>query len=682
MLGDEDVPRFIDFMLKHRLSATGFHVLGSLLVEPFKHDHSPALNLWTDSEAQTEATIQFLQQDLGFTRKSSHRELEDLITATQGQSFTRRRLKQRCKIVVRHGAPVLHPILQMRVQFNGATVQAPSFPRSPQYIELDELPAVTNDLWELVCEELNDLLDTGFRWTSGAERFFSAVHAVLQPLNDHDSIAAEVSRAGLSFRILGAALQTKIAYVSTPSLVEVQITTHDDPTVRRVVLWKAAESGAVEARIQVQQVLSANGTNAALFSKLSAFFNALKREISLATVHTVQDGVSVVTSNVEALTRLDPQGKRFSVQGETLTQKLDEAWQPAPLPGHVDHWFSNTMMQRPRPHKIRLAVKLEVGNMSKRYVLFESKPEWPWAPEDPSDEPRSDQNVSLDYVASLSETEKRALRQWSRMEVHFRTTVEVQYALQRHLITQIFLRAPRLTQPLEVYRGWQLNSVKDIDPNRAGFLATSLSRDSATEFMRGKCCLTRIIVPVGTPVLLLQGISRMPWEAEVLLPSAWQLQPLERENQYAYIPSPAFTSGRALNTALRSSMHILSRLVSTRRNHIINSIISTQMPSEVVRDAVKELRTRLEKMLLDVAPLKLRGDGLLAEVRFTYALLFGVSALDSPEHISFRMQWLFQQAIEDVSVEAQVHLQLACEVAELSGDADLKQICGYWRSAS
>ena len=122
MLGDEDVPRFIDFMLKHRLSATGFHVLGSLLVEPLKHDHSPALNLWTDSEAQTEATIQFLQQDLGFTRKISHRELEDLITATQGQSFTRRRLKQRCKIVVRHGAPVLHPILQMRVQFNGATV--------------------------------------------------------------------------------------------------------------------------------------------------------------------------------------------------------------------------------------------------------------------------------------------------------------------------------------------------------------------------------------------------------------------------------------------------------------------------------------------------------------------------------------------------------------------------------
>lgn len=89
----------------------------------------------------------------------------------------------------------------------------------------------------------------------------------------------------------------------------------------------------------------------------------------------------------------------------------------------------------------------------------------------------------------------------------------------RH-VDELFSRCPRLIEPMVVFRGLK-TSVPDEYYEQA-YTSTTLSFFHALHYKSKKendpCCIQRITIPVGIPVLFLETVSSFRGEWEILLP--------------------------------------------------------------------------------------------------------------------------------------------------------------------
>jgi predicted nucleic acid-binding Zn finger protein len=90
----------------------------------------------------------------------------------------------------------------------------------------------------------------------------------------------------------------------------------------------------------------------------------------------------------------------------------------------------------------------------------------------------------------------------------------------------IIVNSPKLTRPIKVFRGIQnnkylLESVKINNGNEYiindNFISTSFYLESATYFMKNRCCLLDLTLDTSTPCLLTAHISRCGTEYEITL---------------------------------------------------------------------------------------------------------------------------------------------------------------------
>lgn len=173
--------------------------------------------------------------------------------------------------------------------------------------------------------------------------------------------------------------------------------------------------------------------------------------------------------------------------------------------------------------------------------------------------------ASLSFVERLPPADRAVLDEWTRNHQVFLNDHASREEGKRRL-KQIFLRAPRLTKPIVLYRGLMVNDAKEIHGSGVNPMATSTSLDFARSFAWSDCCVLKLTVPAGTPVIALQRVGVYAGESEVLLPPSWALK-LGRQDRHGviraeYIPSELYAHGsQVVREMLTKVLSVLGRLV-------------------------------------------------------------------------------------------------------------------------
>ena len=162
-----------------------------------------------------------------------------------------------------------------------------------------------------------------------------------------------------------------------------------------------------------------------------------------------------------------------------------------------------------------------------------------------------DLTASNDYVQQLPMRYKLAVRSWTRNNMH----VLHRRDLLRHRVSlyEVFVHAPRLTQPLRVYRGVSLSGPDRLRLSSPYPLSVTPIQRAADHFTWGSpCCLLDIIVPPGTPVLNLADprVGDLSGVDEIVLPPDGTLEPELGKLSFVYRPHERYAHGPALSTRL------------------------------------------------------------------------------------------------------------------------------------
>jgi hypothetical protein len=138
-----------------------------------------------------------------------------------------------------------------------------------------------------------------------------------------------------------------------------------------------------------------------------------------------------------------------------------------------------------------------------------------------SDDLESILEPQFDYVNNLSDPIKAAILDYTaeayrdlneRLRSGSILTSDQRRLLER--IDQAFDRVPPTEQPIIVYRGVRGSFLPDI----VSYVSTSYDPDVAISFAGTVCCYLKIIIPAGSHILPITGISKNPQESEILLP--------------------------------------------------------------------------------------------------------------------------------------------------------------------
>ena len=180
------------------------------------------------------------------------------------------------------------------------------------------------------------------------------------------------------------------------------------------------------------------------------------------------------------------------------------------------------------------------------------------------------------------------------------------------LIDTAFDNVPVTQTPIMLYRGVRINFRERLLSDINSYVSTSYDLNVAKSFTGKQCCLLKIIIPPGSSILPIEGISRSPNEREVLLPRYGKLV-ITNTNIYSdqvknydlvYIPEASISLIRAPeNPSIKISdgeiEHWVSRILSLISpeeleifgpNAAVDSIISTSfrdflVPSEAIHKA-------------------------------------------------------------------------------------------------
>ena len=128
-----------------------------------------------------------------------------------------------------------------------------------------------------------------------------------------------------------------------------------------------------------------------------------------------------------------------------------------------------------------------------------------------------DQYMAWKYARNLSSTKKRVLMNWKR-----EITESGQKSMQK-----IYDAAPKLTSPWSVYRGLSgdCTSVDDVEIDIDEYASATFSLEVAEEFAEEFGIVLEIVLPVGTPcVLLVDTFDKALHEYEVILPRNSELR--------------------------------------------------------------------------------------------------------------------------------------------------------------
>lgn len=137
-----------------------------------------------------------------------------------------------------------------------------------------------------------------------------------------------------------------------------------------------------------------------------------------------------------------------------------------------------------------------------------------------------DYAASIQYVANLSVEEKDILFLYTRGSSSFQDSSHTNPVndLERALLEHVFVNAPRLTKPLKLWRGVDLNRIKNYTTIRDIFISTTFDPAIALGFIANGCCLLHITFPVGFPLLCIDEVSYFHGaEKEILGPKPTHL---------------------------------------------------------------------------------------------------------------------------------------------------------------
>lgn len=188
-----------------------------------------------------------------------------------------------------------------------------------------------------------------------------------------------------------------------------------------------------------------------------------------------------------------------------------------------------------------------------------------------------DQYRSEEFVNNMTDHDRSILYFWTRDSVQYQDRAKYQlHKSARIRLEGIFASTgcPRLSQPWWVYRGWKkwtdiqscLGDLTMVPQHDERFLTTSYDRSVANEFNNEDgCCTTPILLPVGTPFLILTGNSHHPEEHEVLLPPRYlfrRYNGTEFQDALIYICNPAFLDNQRIRARTARVLSFLTNLVS------------------------------------------------------------------------------------------------------------------------
>ena len=148
---------------------------------------------------------------------------------------------------------------------------------------------------------------------------------------------------------------------------------------------------------------------------------------------------------------------------------------------------------------------------------------------------------SFKYVSSLSGKRLKALKWYTTKEYReFNTQIRGHEYLSTdniekyNIFLDIFRDAPRITEPIVVFRG--VTQLEHIVPDDVSIVSTSSEREVGIDFAREadaydkpRCCLLKITIPAGSVVLPIEKISNAPDEKEILLPPGGRFKLISKE---------------------------------------------------------------------------------------------------------------------------------------------------------
>ncbi len=162
---------------------------------------------------------------------------------------------------------------------------------------------------------------------------------------------------------------------------------------------------------------------------------------------------------------------------------------------------------------------------------------------------------SMEYYLSLSQEQKKLIKQYKglyyekmngallgnpiRISIFNDTAMENLKKLGDDIreMASIIMNAPKTENEMQVYRGQRMpvtvryDSKNNLIFENLNFLSTSIFKEVALEFVESTCCLYKIIIPKGTPLLILFTVynqeiksvediesTSVDYEAEMILP--------------------------------------------------------------------------------------------------------------------------------------------------------------------
>lgn len=152
------------------------------------------------------------------------------------------------------------------------------------------------------------------------------------------------------------------------------------------------------------------------------------------------------------------------------------------------------------------------------------------------------------YISTLSEdTQSTIMRYTDTLYTELNNYLEntskknLEFDMIVKVLDTAIANAPPLKTDITVYRGLNLPTVKNSrgrsDPLLVGYsglykgyISTSFDINTALTFTRQSCCLLKVVIPKGSKVLFVSGISNFSTEEEILLPrnTVFELKKLEK----------------------------------------------------------------------------------------------------------------------------------------------------------